>query len=975
MAAPPTVVPFRWNVFLSFRGEDTRHNFTSDLYDALVKEGVKTFKDDEKLRRGDLISEALEKAIQESRISIIIFSRNYANSRWCLQELTLIMERWEKHGQKVFPIFLEGVDPLDVQNQKGSFGEPVGELEKRFGLEKGERWRSALRSAAQLSGWSFTDFGDEEKLIQKIVRDIIQYNRKKNLLTNPVIEIPNKPIIEYPPSTERMLQQIFDCISDPDPRFGIIGLYGRGGVGKTTMAREVNNRLESDLANGVQIPFETVIMVTVSATPNILSIKTYINKRLGLPNGSEVEALFDVLKKKKFLLILDDVWSELKLEDVGIPRPPNDKGSKLLVTSRIQKTCIDMGATTTINVQPLSESESWDLFVEKAGKHVAADDIKPSAEKIVQRCRGLPLAIVVVARAMANRHGVEVWENALRELKQSAEHLQDYNIGGDLDEMLDYWVGEGLVDQFGSLKAARDKGEELIQSLKIVYMLEDGEEKGSVRVHDNMRALAIWVTSSEYSDSGVKFLIRTGKSVKEAPLALKWVGASRISLMDTQIKELPELGETCQKLTAFLFRKNRIFTVVPSTNFLQHMGHLRVLDLSESQNLEYLPDSLSCLVNLRVLRLHMCKRLRALPVPVLGMLLQLQVLDLGWCSELDQQILGGFECKSGVSNLRYLDVKFSKVRIPEGVISRLYELEELRFYASNRIKWRVSSGEEDVTTDENESASDFESIIDVRELCCLINLTSLTISFEDIIISDWFKPLANKITALSLNRCTVEKQDAIEALNLDKSQNLWQLVIDDCPGVKCVRIGSLLTVLKNCKDLELVLDRAEVEHDQYFLHELHLVKLPKLKGTWVSLESLNCFGQLSKIVIEDCHGLRMVFTKEMPRLFNNLKELRARYCVKLEVIIETEKEVEVGEVISLFPRLEILKLEDLPTLADVSTNQILHCPLIREVNVSNCLRLKKDPLRIRNKDGLLVIEGEHWKKGNKVMEEEIQASQ
>ncbi|XP_042516548.1 TMV resistance protein N-like [Macadamia integrifolia] len=162
----PTVVPFsstssstfQWNVFLSFRGEDTRDNFTSHLYAALVREGIQTFKDDEGLRKGELISKALEKAIKGSKISIIIFSRNYANSRWCLNELALIMEFWKKNGQKVIPVFLKGVDQLDVQHQKESFGEAFGEHEKNFDPETVERWRSTLRAAAQLSGWSSSDF-------------------------------------------------------------------------------------------------------------------------------------------------------------------------------------------------------------------------------------------------------------------------------------------------------------------------------------------------------------------------------------------------------------------------------------------------------------------------------------------------------------------------------------------------------------------------------------------------------------------------------------------------------------------------------------------------------------------------------------------------------------------------------------------------------------------------------------------------
>ncbi|XP_075086040.1 toll/interleukin-1 receptor-like protein [Nicotiana tabacum] len=96
---------FSYEVFLSFRGEDTRKTFTGHLYSKLDNVGVKTFIDDEELRKGDVISRELEKAIEESRISIIVFSRNYASSSWCLDELVKILECKEKLKQMVLPIF------------------------------------------------------------------------------------------------------------------------------------------------------------------------------------------------------------------------------------------------------------------------------------------------------------------------------------------------------------------------------------------------------------------------------------------------------------------------------------------------------------------------------------------------------------------------------------------------------------------------------------------------------------------------------------------------------------------------------------------------------------------------------------------------------------------------------------------------------------------------------------------------------
>ncbi|XP_042517282.1 TMV resistance protein N-like [Macadamia integrifolia] len=328
LMANHTVIPsssasgWNYDVILSFKQEEKErgNSFASNLCASLEGANIKTFKDYERSKRGDQISAALIKGINESRCAIILFSRNYASSIRCLEELSLIMECREKLGQKVFPVFLMGVEGSDVRRQKGSFGEPFRLHQECFEPEVVKRWRSALEIAGELRGWNLKDkHGDDETLIKKIVKDV------SNALSEipspkPVIEIPTE-LIEIQPSTQRMLQQMLDCICDPDPEIGIFGIYGMGGVGKTTLAKQLNNHLEKDLARGVKIPFEIVIMVTVSATANISSIQTSIGKRLGLLDNSEADALFATLRKKNFFLILDDVWCKLKLEDVGIPHP------------------------------------------------------------------------------------------------------------------------------------------------------------------------------------------------------------------------------------------------------------------------------------------------------------------------------------------------------------------------------------------------------------------------------------------------------------------------------------------------------------------------------------------------------------------------------------------------------------------------------------------------------------------------------
>lgn len=143
----------KYDVFISFRGVDTRESFTSHLYAALCKKKIDTYID-YRLERGDEISPALLEAIEESKLSIIIFSKNYASSSWCLDELVHILKCKKRNGQFVVPVFY-GVDPSHVRKQKGSYAVAFAELEERFkdNINKVEEWRGALEAAANLSGW------------------------------------------------------------------------------------------------------------------------------------------------------------------------------------------------------------------------------------------------------------------------------------------------------------------------------------------------------------------------------------------------------------------------------------------------------------------------------------------------------------------------------------------------------------------------------------------------------------------------------------------------------------------------------------------------------------------------------------------------------------------------------------------------------------------------------------------------------
>ena len=155
-SSSPSTHQWDYDVFLSFRGKDTRNGFTGYLYQALCDKNINTFMDNG-LDRGETISVKLVECIKSSMISIIIFSQNYAFSSWCLDELVEIL-KCKQNGQLVVPVFYI-VHPFEVREQKGNFEVALAEQQNKFkhNIEKVQRWRAALCEAASFIGWHYKD--------------------------------------------------------------------------------------------------------------------------------------------------------------------------------------------------------------------------------------------------------------------------------------------------------------------------------------------------------------------------------------------------------------------------------------------------------------------------------------------------------------------------------------------------------------------------------------------------------------------------------------------------------------------------------------------------------------------------------------------------------------------------------------------------------------------------------------------------
>ncbi|XP_048135276.1 probable disease resistance protein At4g27220 [Rhodamnia argentea] len=736
-----------------------------------------------------------------------------------------------------------------------------------------------------------------------------------------------------------MIQNIIDALANNSN--SVVGIYGMGGVGKSTLLVDIEKRIRRENS------FDWVARADVSENIDIKRIQGEIARALDLTDMKDEEyptARAELLhkrlekeerEKKKVLIILDNLWERLDLDKVGIPCGPDNKarGCKLLLTARDQRVLRrEMRCDSAFRLRELENAEAKRLFEKMVGGKVPVE-LEPLVEEAVRISAGLPFLIVAISKLFIDTSYSEcdyalkqIWSedtgkvitNTLQlsfgRISEEAKSLLRLCVAygvykPNLEDLARYGFGLGIFRGVSSVQEARVRLGSLIHTLQASSLLLDGEEDaGGFKIHDLVREFV-----ASFASTNRPLLILKDKNKWETTLSeerLKICEAICFPFVD--LEELPK-ELICPELQIFLLLENKRSLEI-SDSYFNSMKNLMALDLTGIR-LGRSPSPFQFMENLHTLCVDSCS---LEDVSVLGELKGLQILSLrnSDIQQLPKEI-------GQLTELRLLDLDYClKLQIIEpGVLGRLTKLEEL-YMKDSFDQW--SAGEQTPATNAG-----------LIELNNMKNLRTLHVSIRNP------SALPRDLDVEKLTEYKIRIGDARCWRDYEGSRML-ELVLDGTSDVlrkECIR-----SILAKADDLFLyMLDRTEKS-----ISALSSEGFPKLKHLQVKdgpsfryiLEwsSLPTFEALETLLLYNLVNLENICTKNISiGSFSTLKVVQVKGCDKMEV---------------LFPRSVVRQLPHLEKI------EVVDCKLMRGIVEADddCGKLELPKLRGLKLDGLPNIE-------------------
>ncbi|VAI63897.1 unnamed protein product [Triticum turgidum subsp. durum] len=731
------------------------------------------------------------------------------------------------------------------------------------------------------------------------------------------IESMPPPVQEMPgPSMSaenRNLQDALQCIKD-DPKVGMIGIWGPGGVGKTHLLNNINNSF------GDGMNFDFVVFVTASRECSVEKVESQIIERLRLQSvGSNRLTIHAYMKTKSFLVLLDDLWNEINLEEVGIPYPLGNVkklNRKVVLTTRLRKVCGQMNVKKELKVAYLQEHEAWQLFKENIdAETLSSPHIETLARELMKELKGLPLALITIGKAMYQKDEYQ-WETAIQYMKQSCctEDKDPIELGMETNvfrqlkfsyeklrndilrdcfltcvlwpedakirkvDLAQCWMGLGLVNEH-DIESSFRKSYSLIADLTAACLLEGSDahpgssfenSHGSVKVHDVIRDMALWI-SCDCGEKNDKWIV-AAPGDRDKKVIILSNKAECISLSFDRIPIRFNLDPL--KLRILCLRNNGLDESIIEA--IKNCTSLTYLDLS-GNNLKRIPEELCSLVNLEYL-------------------------------DLSENVFGetGVPRSFGdLINLKFLYLK-SGGGIPAGVISRLKALQVIDLRSLLRECTLFLFRE-------------LGTLPQLKALCILVrdlaqfeslgeaaNLPVRYLALND--VSALTRILSTDFAQRTLYELDINEERYFLEQDINEEIDTREITVEHDTEQPSNRFGALtnirLTMTRSLRQIKWMgatpsfifprLAYLELFMCQHLSHLSWVMHLPRLE----QLHIVSCDGMVQAFM--RCHGDRLCNGQDKTKTFPRLKLLFLIYNESLETIGDNGME---------FPSLERLELE------------------------------------------------------------------